>query len=155
MGSNWDRYYWNCNNGKCIDPGNGSGSHNSLYDCQSQCITSSWECINGVCVDPGNGLGIYPSFHCCQTVCATNSSTENQNKIELSIFPNPVKDKIIIDNNNIALFQLFDIFGREVIHLNVINDLTIIRREKLASGIYLYKLSRKDSKIISGKLIFE
>jgi choice-of-anchor B domain-containing protein len=146
---------WDCNNGNCIDPGDSSGSHNSLNDCQSTCMASSWNCINGACVDPQDGLGVYPSLHCCQTACTTSNTIENKDDIVLSIFPNPVKEKIIINDCNVSLFQLFDIFGREIIHINILNDHTIIHRNKLASGIYVYKISRKDSEIISGKLIFE
>jgi hypothetical protein len=118
-------------------------------------MASSWNCINGACVDPQDGLGVYPSLHCCQTACTTSNTIENKDDIVLSIFPNPVKEKIIINDCNVSLFQLFDIFGREIIHINILNDHTIIHRNKLASGIYVYKISRKDSEIISGKLIFE
>jgi hypothetical protein len=35
---------WNCINGNCIDPGNGSGYYNILVDCQRDCkVTPSWK----------------------------------------------------------------------------------------------------------------
>jgi hypothetical protein len=61
---------WNCINGNCIDPGNGSGYYNTLVGCQRDCnVPPSWNCINGNCIDPGNGSGTYTTLSACQSEC--------------------------------------------------------------------------------------
>ncbi len=146
---------WDCKNGDCIDPGDGSGFYGSLNSCQSNCITSSWDCINGECFVTDDGLGTYLSLNCCKKSCTVINTIENEEDIVFFISPNPAKDQIIIDNNNQSLFQLFDIFGREIMNMEILNDHTILQTNKLIAGIYVYKLSTKYNKIISGKLIFE
>ena len=66
---------WDCNNGVCFDPGNGSGTYASLADCQSNCIAASWDCdpsAQAGCSDPGTGNGAYSSLSTCQTGCLVN-----------------------------------------------------------------------------------
>jgi hypothetical protein len=66
---------WNCINGNCIDPGNGSGYYNTLVECQRDCkVTPSWNCINGNCIDPGDGLGMYTTLSACRSKCEPISS---------------------------------------------------------------------------------
>ena len=66
---------WDCINGNCIDPGNGSGYYNTLVDCQRHCnVPRSWNCINGNCIDPGNGSGTYTTLSACQSECKPISS---------------------------------------------------------------------------------
>jgi hypothetical protein len=66
---------WDCINGNCIDPGDGSGYYNTLVDCQRDCkVTPSWNCINGNCIDPGNGSGTYTTLSACRSKCEPISS---------------------------------------------------------------------------------
>ena len=66
---------WDCINGNCVDPGDGSGYYNTLVDCQRDCnVPPSWNCINGNCIDPGNGLGTYTILSACQSECKPISS---------------------------------------------------------------------------------
>jgi hypothetical protein len=66
---------WNCVNGVCVDPGDGSGQHSILSECEDNCSdTPSWDCNNGVCSDPGTGQGFYTSLSACQSNCFTGNS---------------------------------------------------------------------------------
>ena len=66
---------WDCINGNCIDPGNGSGQYYSLGHCQSICrdipptIVPTWNCIDGSCIEQNTGNGTYDSLSACQNVC--------------------------------------------------------------------------------------
>ena len=77
---------YDCVNGDCIDPGDGSGQYQSLLACNAACINTveSWNCINSDCVDPGDGLGQYDSESWCLSVCS-NSSIEEINQIQKSL----------------------------------------------------------------------
>ena len=62
---------WNCTNGDCEDPGDGSGQYSSESVCINACstISESWNCINGDCNDPGDGSGEFNSLNSCISDC--------------------------------------------------------------------------------------
>ena len=64
---------WNCVNGNCVDPGDGSGTYLVYQDCWDNCLPvsgESWDCDGmGNCFDPGNGNGPYPDLLACQADC--------------------------------------------------------------------------------------
>lgn len=64
---------YNCVEGVCIDPGDGTGMYPTLVDCQEICGIPpvSYNCVEGVCVDPGDGTGTYASLGACETACGT------------------------------------------------------------------------------------
>ncbi len=65
---------WNCINGACIDPGNGSGIYSDSASCALVCATTpSWDCINGACIDPGTGFGTFSSYSSCINTCVTSN----------------------------------------------------------------------------------
>jgi hypothetical protein len=87
---------WNCINGNCIDPGNGSGYYNTLVDCQRDCkVTPSWNCVDGNCIDPGDESGTYTTLSACESECklrevstwtlVTGGTTNYTNPIDGSI----------------------------------------------------------------------
>ena len=62
---------WNCTNGDCEDPSDGSGQYSSESVCINACstIAESWNCINGDCIDPGDGSGEFNSLNSCISDC--------------------------------------------------------------------------------------
>ena len=45
---------WDCANGDCYNPGDGSGEFNTLNSCENACtiIPITWTCENGGCYNP-------------------------------------------------------------------------------------------------------
>jgi hypothetical protein len=64
---------WDCNNGDCSDPIDGSGEFSSLTECNSNCVEESWDCDNGNCFDPMNGSGEFSSLTQCNNNCVAES----------------------------------------------------------------------------------
>ena len=62
---------WNCINGDCSDPGDGSGQYNSESACINACtsVSESWDCANGDCYNPGDGSGEFNTLSSCENAC--------------------------------------------------------------------------------------
>jgi hypothetical protein len=65
-----DGVSYNCVEGICTDPGDGTGTYATLVACQAVCGSGeSYNCIDGVCVDPGDGSGTYATLGACESAC--------------------------------------------------------------------------------------
>jgi hypothetical protein len=84
---------------------------------------------------------------------AVNESTPLQ---EILLFPNPVSDKLTINNNTNESLEiiLYDITARELLHQFFTNSVTL-DIEQLPKGIYLYKLKNKTGGEKTGKILKE
>jgi len=64
---------YDCFNGVCSDPGDGSGVYPTLLACDDACTfpppNISYNCFNGDCTDPGDGSGVYPTLLDCRNFC--------------------------------------------------------------------------------------
>lgn len=62
---------WNCINGDCFDPGDGSGQYSSESTCLTACssVSESWDCDNGNCYNPGDGSGEFSTQSSCESSC--------------------------------------------------------------------------------------
>jgi len=61
---------YNCVDGACINPGDGSGTYSTLSACLSACgVPESYNCVGGYCIDPGDGSGTYSTLGACEAVC--------------------------------------------------------------------------------------
>jgi len=61
---------YNCIDGNCVDPGDGTGTYATLGECEAACgVTESYDCIDGNCVDPGDGTGTYATLGECEAAC--------------------------------------------------------------------------------------
>ena len=66
-----DGVTYNCVEGTCTDPGDGSGTYSTLEACQAICGAGvSYNCIDGTCTDPGDGSGTYSTLEACETACS-------------------------------------------------------------------------------------
>ena len=88
-----------------------------------------------------------------ENVILQSSSNIKSNKaVDISIYPNPAKDYITIQSNDLFKISVFDITGKKVKEVNMRDNNTTINISNLKSGIYTVKLQNKktvyDKKII-------
>ena len=81
-------------------------------------------------------------------------STNNIEKEDNSIYPNPAENQFTIANKKATSILLYDIFGKRVMQKSLVNSKTI-DRGNLANGMYFYSLKTKGKIIENGKIIFE
>jgi surface protein len=73
-----------------------------------------------------------------QLDCST-ASVDDQNQLDISIYPNPTSDVIYIDGNYTRLkVVVYDILGKQVIKESITNSVDISQLEK---GVYILQLS--------------
>lgn len=100
------------------------------------------------------GAGAYPT-----TLCSSSGETEQENKIEINIFPNPFSTTATIQINNPQneeyTFVLYDVFGREAKRITISGNTAEIERDNLPAGIYLYRLLSGQNAPTTGKIIIE
>jgi hypothetical protein len=87
-----------------------------------------------------------------------NGIEASQKENKLSLFPNPTTSTFTISKNtNEALqFHLYNLIGQQVLINNLKESETIIERNNLATGTYLFSITNASGRIIeNGKLIFE
>ena len=105
-------FSFNCSNGNCIDPDDGSGQYSSLSACQNACgVTPSWNCSSGNCYDPGTGNGQYSTLSACQNNCINPPPTGSCNISSVSSSP---YNTIITPTPNI--FNFGDVITVEMYH---------------------------------------
>lgn len=61
---------YNCVDGTCTDPGDGTGTYATLVACEAVCFPISYNCVEGTCTDPGDGSGTYATLVACEAVCS-------------------------------------------------------------------------------------
>ncbi len=87
--------------------------------------------------------------------------TEQNNFVNVTIFPNPIKTTAIINiNSNLKLnhaeLKITDIMGRSVKTINDIQANEILfDRDKLSNGIYFYQLIQGENILSNGKLVID
>jgi len=83
---------YNCSNGNCTDPGDGSGVYNTLVECQAICTfppaNISYNCSNGNCIDPGDGSGVYLTLVDCENSFIIINQCINQGVIDSGVIGN-------------------------------------------------------------------
>jgi hypothetical protein len=70
--------------------------------------------------------------------CPT-ASVDDQNQLDISIYPNPSSDTVYIDVNYSQLkVVVYDILGKQVMNKSITNNIDISQLEK---GVYILQLS--------------
>jgi len=70
--------------------------------------------------------------------CST-ASVDDQNQLDISIYPNPTSDVVYIDGNYTLLKAVvYDILGKQVMKESITNNIDISQLEK---GVYILQLS--------------
>ncbi len=94
--------------------------------------------------------------------CSSFLGTNDQPKlpeIAVKIIPSPVKTmaKVIVEMKgtfHAATFLLYDLSGKEVLHLRLSSPTTSFERNRMAPGLYTWKVIVDDA-ILTGKVVFE
>jgi hypothetical protein len=105
--------------------------------------------------------GANSSTQCYTLKVATGTASRNGDYIvtpkqTLSVFPNPSKSTVQVQipgNREKANIRVFDIYGRMVMQQNSSNENTRLNVSKLASGVYLIKVSRDELEIGSLRFV--
>ena len=81
-------------------------------------------------------------------------TNEIQTSLAYSVYPNPVNDvlNISITENNTSI-TIFDIVGKNVSEMELVNGNNTLNIENLNSGIYFYSIKRNVNVIESKKLV--
>jgi hypothetical protein len=91
-----------------------------------------------------NGLGSYPEGW-------MDDINTYSNNFSFMIYPNPVKDNLFIEVSCISCIfniKLFNIFGKEILNLNSINNSTCIDLSDLSAGVYFVEFTNNTEKIV-------
>jgi OOP family OmpA-OmpF porin len=91
----------------------------------------------------------------CGDGCNTGDGIiNNKNEVELSVFPNPMTDKLTIkiNNNEPAEIIIYDISSRKLLQQTFTNSITI-NTGQLAKGMFLYEVRNRNGIIKNGKVI--
>lgn len=75
----------------------------------------------------------------------------------IEIYPNPADDYLIVRQNDLQCneieFYIFDVYGKKVKSQRITDTETYIDVKQLPRGVYIYKISRNQVEIQSGRLI--
>ena len=101
---------------------------------------SSW-CVTNIPSEPSNFSTNSPLSESNKPVWGTcpTASVDNQNQLDILMYPNPASDIVYIDGNYSELkVVVYDILGKQVMNKPIKNNIDISQLEK---GIYILQLS--------------
>ncbi|MCF8349230.1 MAG: T9SS type A sorting domain-containing protein [Bacteroidales bacterium] len=73
----------------------------------------------------------------------------------LNLYPNPVKDNVMIDSEEAILeVSIFDVYGKVVTNLPVASQRQVqVKTENLPSGLYILRINLAGGEVIAHKFI--
>lgn len=81
--------------------------------------------------------------------CNQVSSISDLHSNQLKIYPNPVENILVMENEEaITTFQIFDLFGKEIKRGSLSFGKSQLELTNLKSGIYFIKVGAQTSKFI-------
>jgi len=121
------------------------GASSFNQDLSSWCVTTITFEPNGFSTDSPLIESNKPVWGTCPT-----ASLDDQNQLDISIYPNPTSDMIYIDGNYSQLKAVvYDILGKQVMKESITNSIDISQLEK---GVYILQLS-DGAKVTSERII--
>jgi hypothetical protein len=105
----------------------------TFVDCGNKALNSTTSYTNQIYIDPAT---------------ATSIKQINTVSSELNIYPNPVKDILTIEGENVSSVEILDINGRVVKTINNIKSSKTINISNLNQGIYFVKTNNTVSKLV-------
>lgn len=106
-----------------------------------------------VCLTVSNGIS---SDSYCQDLSIGSSTTYNIENDNMSIYPNPFNDKIVIETSfplyNTEFF-VYDYFGKRILKREVLTERVELETYNLLSGVYYWTLLTNGQQIGRGKII--
>ena len=96
----------------------------------------------------------------CQSITVVESNIYSDLSKNIQVYPNPVKNTLIVDFENFIagekLLIIKNIVGREVVYQKLNNEgITSIKIEDLSQGIYMYEIHCKEGILKVDKLVIE
>ena len=101
---------------------------------------SNW-CVTNISSEPFEFIFNSPLSESYMPVWGTcpTASVDDQNQLDISVYPNPTSDIVYIDGNYTQLkVVVYDILGKKVINKPITNTIDISQLEK---GVYILQLS--------------
>ena len=122
-----------------------SGASDFNQDLSGWCVTN----ITSEPSDFSDGSPLSESNKPVWGTCPT-ARVDDQNQLDISIYPNPSSDMVFIDGNYSQLkVVMYDILGKKVINKSITNSIDISQLEK---GVYILQLS-DGAKLTTRKII--
>jgi hypothetical protein len=93
----------------------------------------------------------------CVLLCTTTGNNSNNN-LSIQIFPNPLSETASIEITGLPMFAIglefiiCDLLGREVHRMPIVGRESIISRNGIGSGVYIWKLMTSKEDIATGKM---
>lgn len=80
---------------------------------------------------------------------------ENYSQSMLNLYPNPVKDNVMIDSEEAIMeVSIFDVYGKVVTNLPVASQRQVqVKTENLPSGLYILRINLAGGEVIANKFI--
>jgi len=105
----------------------------------------------------GNLLTFGDSIQVTYTIAGSNcflNTTESEVSLEYSVYPNPANSvlNISISENNTSI-SIFDVLGKNVAEMKLVNGNNTLNIENLNPGVYFYGIKRNGNIIETEKLI--
>ncbi len=90
---------------------------------------------------------------------STTAQSHEPSSGQFHIYPNPATDRFILESKmnygESCTMKLYDLFGREVKSVSIVDQKTEIELSGLAPGVYLYEVSGNGEIKDTGKLVIE
>ena len=100
---------------------------------------SNW-CVTNITSEPTDFSDFSPLSESNLPVWGTcpTASVDDQNQLDISIYPNPTSDTVYIDGNYTQLKAVvYDVLGKQVMNKSITNSIDISQLEK---GVYILQL---------------
>ena len=98
----------------------------------------------------GNTKTIYKDLYV--NPCHEVEVDENENVV-LSVYPNPARENIIVEGENIAEIQICNLLGGVVYEMHQCNGNNVISTNGMGAGSYFVRVRMADGKVVTKKII--
>ncbi len=98
----------------------------------------------------GNTKTIYKDIYV--NACHEVEVDDNENVV-LSVYPNPARENIMVDGENIAGIQICNLLGGVVYEMQQCNGNNIISTENMPAGSYFVRVRMADGKVVTKKIV--
>lgn len=84
----------------------------------------------------------------------SSTSVESFKEGEISIYPNPVRDNLVLELDHPCYIDLFDMLGKKLYSFGQLSDMNVIDLSGLSKGLYLLQCT-SESGVITKKIVKE
>ncbi len=98
----------------------------------------------------GNTKTIYKDIYV--NVCHEVDVNDNENVV-LSVYPNPARENIMVDGENIVGIQICNLLGGIVYETQQCNSNNAISTDGMGAGSYFVRITMADSKVVTKKIV--